>query len=155
MTIDSDKIARLADGVARLSMRLDAMIAKDADYESEAFELGVKAFKAGINAPAIDQSLMSLLKKANPSGEVGGSGGSSIKLMKAWSKGWHKTNLASRNDASRKGPPLPGGKVREAHKGYLIIESPFNGMFYISKGGSDIGEAGSLAEAKKIIEQLV
>ncbi len=69
------------------------------------------------------------------------------------------SNLAqrfdARIDATRRGPPLPGAKVNEAYKGYLIRESPFSGAFYISKGGSHIGEVKSLAEAKTTIEKLV
>ena len=93
--IDCAKVDAISDGIGKISARFDAMVKNDTD-ESEAFELGVKANRAGKSStPSSDQSLMQLIKKANPSGEIGGSGGSTVKLLKAWAKGWHKTNLST------------------------------------------------------------
>ena len=42
----------------------------------------------------------------------------------------------------------------KAYKGYLIKKNPFDGMFYISKGGYHISTAKTEQEAKKIIDEL-
>lgn len=53
--------------------------------EKAAYDVGVKAHKAGKRAiPAQDKNVMDLMRK-NP--------GNAIRLMDAWTQGWHKSNL--------------------------------------------------------------
>jgi len=52
---------------------------------------GMIAFASGIKAaPALDKNIMEMVKN-NPNKEIG----ASLPMLKAWSNGWHKANLAA------------------------------------------------------------
>jgi hypothetical protein len=46
-------------------------------------------------------------------------------------------------------------KDRDSYRGYYIIKSLSASTWYISKGGHHIGSAASLADAKKVIDELL
>jgi hypothetical protein len=63
-------------------------------YQTEATELGRAAFIAGIKCtPVLDINVMALIRRENPSGIIGAP--STMKIFKAWTRGWTSANLAA------------------------------------------------------------
>ena len=59
--------------------------------QTEANQMGRDAFRAGLKSvPALDNNLMALCRRANPTGEIGA--GKTAELCAAWSRGWHSQN---------------------------------------------------------------
>ena len=60
------------------------------DKENEAKRLGTEAFSMGINAPALDDKMLTLM--------AGSKVGESTHLLKAWMNGWTQANLKAELD---------------------------------------------------------